>query len=219
MGVIGHEAIRPDLDAASVAPLGHQRRVQEVVVVAEEGLLSAVSALRDVMRKIRDNGARETRHPPGIIVGSDIGIGTALRMVSPWKKDSVRPAAPALARLDEDSACRDELEVRIVPYRGDGTFRSPQAYKSDLGTGEEPRIESPSGNGSHGLRERSAGHARHHLSSRALAHAPRGGRARPGAGDVPARARSARYVSSWSEHARLARPHLAQPLHRSVPAR
>src|SRR5882672_10635693 len=208
MDVIGHEAIRPDLDAASVAPFGHQRHVQEVIVVAEEGLLSAISALRDVMRKIRDNGARETRHPPGIIVGSDIGIGTALRMVSPWNV-WCPPGRPL----------EDELEVRIVPYRGDGTFRSPQAYKYDLGTGEEPRIESPSGNGSHGLRERSAGHARHHLSSRALAHAPRGGRARPGAGDVPARARSARYVSSWSEHARLARPHLAQPLHRPVPAR
>jgi hypothetical protein len=84
MDVIGHEAIRPDLDAASVAPLGDERHVEEVVVVAEEGLLSAVSTLRDVMRKIRDDGARETRHAPGIMEGSDIGIGTGLRMVSPW---------------------------------------------------------------------------------------------------------------------------------------
>src|ERR1700704_2861878 len=83
MDVIGHEAIRPDLDAVPVAPLGDERHVEEVVVVAEEGLLSAVSTLRDVMRKIRDNGARETRHAPGIMVGSDIGIGTGLRMVSP----------------------------------------------------------------------------------------------------------------------------------------
>src|SRR5882724_6186645 len=92
-------------------------------------------------------------------------------MFAPFLRITVRVVDPAPARLDEECAGEDELEARIVPYRGDGTFPSLQAYEVDLGIGEEPRIESPSGKRSHGLRERGAGHARQHLPSRALAHA------------------------------------------------
>jgi hypothetical protein len=53
MDMIGHQAIRHDLDLESVAPLCHELDVALVIFVTEKRLLSAVSALRDVMRKTR----------------------------------------------------------------------------------------------------------------------------------------------------------------------
>jgi hypothetical protein len=51
MDMIGHQAIRQDLDLESVAPLCHELDVALVNFVAEKSLLPAVSALSDVMRK------------------------------------------------------------------------------------------------------------------------------------------------------------------------
>jgi hypothetical protein len=55
MDMIGHQAIRQDLDLESVAPLCHELDVYValVIFVIEERLLRAVSALTDVMRKAR----------------------------------------------------------------------------------------------------------------------------------------------------------------------
>ena len=58
MNVIGHEAIAPDLDALLAAPLGHQFDVGRVVVIAKEGLLSAVAALGYVMRQTGNDQSR-----------------------------------------------------------------------------------------------------------------------------------------------------------------
>ena len=52
MDVIGHQAIRQDLDLDSVAPLCHELDVL-VIFVTEKRPLSAVSAMSDVMRKAR----------------------------------------------------------------------------------------------------------------------------------------------------------------------
>jgi hypothetical protein len=53
MDMIEHQAIRQDLDLESVAPLCHELDVAMVIFVTEKRLLSAVSALSDVMRKAR----------------------------------------------------------------------------------------------------------------------------------------------------------------------
>jgi hypothetical protein len=53
MDMIGHQAIRQDLDLESVAPFCHELDVALVNFVTEKRLLPAVSALSDVMRKAR----------------------------------------------------------------------------------------------------------------------------------------------------------------------
>ena len=50
MNVVRHQAVRPDLDAATPAPLGHQVDASLVVLVAEGGLLPTVSSLGNVMQ-------------------------------------------------------------------------------------------------------------------------------------------------------------------------
>jgi hypothetical protein len=51
MDMIGHQAIRQDLDLDSVAPLCHELDAAMVIFVTEKRLLPAVSAMSDVMRK------------------------------------------------------------------------------------------------------------------------------------------------------------------------
>jgi hypothetical protein len=53
MDMIGHQAIRQDLDLERVAPLCHELDVALVIFVTEKRLLPAVSALSDVIRKAR----------------------------------------------------------------------------------------------------------------------------------------------------------------------
>ena len=60
--VIGHEAVGPDLDLASTAPLPHQLQVAAVILVTEERLLSTVSPLRDVVRETRDDDTCQSGH-------------------------------------------------------------------------------------------------------------------------------------------------------------
>ena len=62
MDVVGHQAVGPDFDAASPAPLGHKSEIRPVVVLAEEGLLSAISPLRHVMGVARHNDTCDSRH-------------------------------------------------------------------------------------------------------------------------------------------------------------
>src|SRR5439155_3681478 len=47
MGVVRHQAIRPDRDRALAAPLRHQGRVEEIVVRAEECTLPAITPVGD----------------------------------------------------------------------------------------------------------------------------------------------------------------------------
>jgi len=49
MGVVGHQTIGPDSNAAATAPFGHEVDVVPVVFVTEECLLSTIPALRDMM--------------------------------------------------------------------------------------------------------------------------------------------------------------------------
>src|SRR3982074_140708 len=46
--VVRHEAVRPDLDPATVGPFCEESHVEEIIVRAEERPLSTVTALRDV---------------------------------------------------------------------------------------------------------------------------------------------------------------------------
>lgn len=58
MHVVGHQAIRPNLDAPLAAPLAHQFQVGRVIVVAEERLLPPVATLGNVVRHARNNHSR-----------------------------------------------------------------------------------------------------------------------------------------------------------------
>ena len=48
--MVGHQAVRPDLDVMGAAPLRHQFEVGLVILLAKERWLAAVSPLRDVVR-------------------------------------------------------------------------------------------------------------------------------------------------------------------------
>jgi len=53
MNVIGHQAVRPDLDLVGGAPLRHELQVGLVIFIAKERLLPAVSPLGNVVRQAR----------------------------------------------------------------------------------------------------------------------------------------------------------------------
>jgi hypothetical protein len=62
MDMIGHQAVRPDLDLVSAAPLSHQFQVALVIFVTKERLLSAVSALGDVMGQTSCDNTYQSSH-------------------------------------------------------------------------------------------------------------------------------------------------------------
>src|SRR4051812_44416675 len=66
VNMVGHQAVRPDLDPRAAAGLGHERDVESVVVGAEEGALPAVAALGEVVRQIGNHGAGHSSHAPGL---------------------------------------------------------------------------------------------------------------------------------------------------------
>jgi hypothetical protein len=55
MDMIGQQAVRPDLDIVSLAPMSHQFPVALVIFVTKKRLLSTVSPLSDVMGKTRSD--------------------------------------------------------------------------------------------------------------------------------------------------------------------
>jgi hypothetical protein len=55
MDVVGHETVRPNLDPAFPAPVGHQFHVGRVVSIAKKRLLPTISTLGYVMRQTRNN--------------------------------------------------------------------------------------------------------------------------------------------------------------------
>src|SRR5204863_1007934 len=57
-----HQAPGPDSHVRVPAMLAQQIAVERVILVTEEGLLAAVAALRDVMRKAREDRTGEARH-------------------------------------------------------------------------------------------------------------------------------------------------------------
>lgn len=62
MDVVWHQAVRPDLDAATVASLGHPFKILQVFVIAEESRLPPMAPLRHVMRIPRDDDACDSWH-------------------------------------------------------------------------------------------------------------------------------------------------------------
>ncbi|MEN6405922.1 MAG: hypothetical protein ABFC77_05565 [Thermoguttaceae bacterium] len=63
MNVVWHQAIRPNLYSLFAAPLGHQFQVGRIVAIVEKRLLSAIAALRNVMRQTRDDQPCQSCHP------------------------------------------------------------------------------------------------------------------------------------------------------------
>ena len=53
MNMVGHQAVRQDLDVVNAAPVPHQFQVALVIFIAKEHLLPAISPLCDVMRKTK----------------------------------------------------------------------------------------------------------------------------------------------------------------------
>jgi len=62
MDMVGHQAIGPHGDASLAAALSQEIAVERLIAVREKNLLPSVAALRDVMRRSRNDNAGETRH-------------------------------------------------------------------------------------------------------------------------------------------------------------
>ena len=62
MHMIGHEHVRPDLDASRTAMRTEQLAIEGIIAVFEEGLSAAVAALRDMMGKAGKYGPCQARH-------------------------------------------------------------------------------------------------------------------------------------------------------------
>ncbi len=58
--VIGHQTVRPDLDASFPGLLGKEAAIDLLVAVFEEDRLPAIAALRHVMRAVGNDDASET---------------------------------------------------------------------------------------------------------------------------------------------------------------
>ncbi len=66
MHVIGHQAIGPHLHAAAAAPFSQQLQIRTVILLLEEGLLSPIPTLRDMVGDPRNHNSRQARQarPP-----------------------------------------------------------------------------------------------------------------------------------------------------------
>jgi hypothetical protein len=62
MDMIGQQAVRPDLDIVSFAPMSHRFQVALVIFVTKKRLLSTFSPLSDVMGKTRSDNTRQSGH-------------------------------------------------------------------------------------------------------------------------------------------------------------
>src|SRR5688572_22235938 len=91
MDVVRHQAIGPDRDPRLAAEGADEVAVEGVVGLAEEGLLAAVAALRDVMGHVNRDGAREAGHGAGRARASAPPSGLAAR------RSTARPQPPASA--------------------------------------------------------------------------------------------------------------------------
>ena len=70
MDMVGHQAVRPDLNLLGTAPLRHQFAGSLVVLVAKERLLPTVPALGDVMRKTRYDNTCQSGHEERLSVAA-----------------------------------------------------------------------------------------------------------------------------------------------------
>jgi hypothetical protein len=55
VNMIGHEAVRPDLDPPFSAPLAHQFKIRRIIFGVKKRLLPAISPLCYVMRQTRND--------------------------------------------------------------------------------------------------------------------------------------------------------------------
>jgi len=60
--MVGHQAVRPDLDFLLPAPCGHHSQIRLVVGCAEEDRLAPVPTLDDMVGHLRRNHSRYSRH-------------------------------------------------------------------------------------------------------------------------------------------------------------
>jgi hypothetical protein len=64
MDVIGHQTVRPDLHIGLCGGPRQVVEIDEMIAAFEEDRLAAISALRHMVRQVRNNNAGETRHVP-----------------------------------------------------------------------------------------------------------------------------------------------------------
>jgi len=62
MDVIWHQTPCPDFNVRFLAPLTHQRKIDFIILMAEKGLLAAVSALGYMVRNPWNDDARDSSH-------------------------------------------------------------------------------------------------------------------------------------------------------------
>lgn len=62
VNVIGHQAVAPYRHAEFCAPRAHRRQTRRIIVIVEEGLLSAVAAPGNVMRQTRNHQPCQPSH-------------------------------------------------------------------------------------------------------------------------------------------------------------
>ncbi len=65
MDMVGHEAPGPHRRIGLRAPEAKQTQIERIVAIAEEGALTAVATLGDVVRESRDDEASGSRHGSG----------------------------------------------------------------------------------------------------------------------------------------------------------
>jgi hypothetical protein len=63
MDMIGHQAVRPYLHSAFLAPIGHQFHIGRIVFVAKKRLLPTISTLGYVMWQTRNDQSSQPGHP------------------------------------------------------------------------------------------------------------------------------------------------------------
>jgi hypothetical protein len=66
--VVRHKTIRPDLDFESSAPFSHKINVELIVILAEEGLHSAIASLGELMGGPGNHDASDSSHACKILI-------------------------------------------------------------------------------------------------------------------------------------------------------
>jgi hypothetical protein len=60
--MVGHQAVRPDLNVVDAARLRHQFQVRLIILIAKERWLAAISPLGEVVRQARYDNPCQSRH-------------------------------------------------------------------------------------------------------------------------------------------------------------
>ena len=88
VNVIRHQAVCPNLDAKFARLLGRQVAIDFLVAVLEKDRLAPIATLRDVVRNIRNDDARETGHARNLRCCVDAGSSSERETMSFFVADA-----------------------------------------------------------------------------------------------------------------------------------